>query len=518
MVGNLLIDGELEGPAGRREKPSASAPAEETLRKVFEKIPAQGISESGIELLDENPEAWAARWRLLAQAREKLDISYFILDADIFGISFLGHLLQKAREGVRVRILLDAIGTSLSREISGNDYLDTLAGTPNVSIKIYRPYTTRFRDAFLMLNPLALLASDHDKILAADRRRAIIGGRNIAREYLADPVDYPRAFRDIDALFTGREIGNALESVFEAGFESAKARGVRREAVDLRDSGKDLLLAYEAMDAWLKRKKVPAKTAGTIRERGLSWLEDLEKLPRLRGALRKARGPTNRAEIRLLDSRPRLLRSDDAISRGLERVAGGAQKEILVQTPYLILSGHAVSVLEKAAARGVSIIILTNSPVSTDNPLSQAFFLEQWPALLARVPTLRLFVAGDKHNIHAKAAVIDRQLALIGTYNLDPLSMSMNGELVAAVWSSEVAKRMAANPRRLIAEGAPRVYEYRIVRDARGLPKRDGNGNAVLAFGPEDHSSPDQWKTVQWYRRLLRIAARLPGTARLFWN
>ena len=48
--------------------------------------------------------------------------------------------------------------------------------------------------------------------------------------------------------------------------------------------------------------------------------------------------------------------------------------------------------------------------------------------------------------------------------------------------------------------------------------KRDKNGKIVTAYGPEDHSSPDQWKTVQLYRKLLRIAAKLPGTSPLLWD
>ena len=46
----------------------------------------------------------------------------------------------------------------------------------------------------------------------------------------------------------------------------------------------------------------------------------------------------------------------------------------------------------------------------------------------------------------AKLAAIDNQLALIGTYNLDPLSMGFNGELVAAVWSDRFARRLLGKP------------------------------------------------------------------------
>ncbi|OGW41128.1 MAG: hypothetical protein A2010_04375 [Nitrospirae bacterium GWD2_57_9] len=518
IIGNLLVDVRFDGPVRRRDEALVPLVTANTLRAAFEGLPAEGVADSRIELLDDNREAWAARWQLLAEARGTLEISYFILDADIFGISFLGHLLHKAHEGVHVRILLDAIGTTLSREIEGNDYLDALAGTENIVIKMYRPYWSRFRDAFLTLNPFSILVSEHDKILVADDRLALIGGRNIAREYLADPREYARAFRDADVLLAASRTGTALQSVFDAGFESAQSHRVQPEAVDIKDSTTDLLLAYEAMDAWLRNKGLPEKPARSIRERGLSWLDDIEKLPRLKGALGKRPARAAMAEVRLLDSRPRLMRSDDAISRSLARLARAARREIFIQTPYLVLSRQAVSVLEQAASRGVRITILTNSPVSTDNPLSQAFFLEQWPKLMARVPTLRLFVVADAHNIHAKLAAIDGELALIGTYNLDPLSMGFNGELVAAIWSAEFAAQLLRKPRQLIAGGPPLVYEYRIARDDQGRPRQDKKGNIMIAFGPEDHSNRDQWKTVVWLRKLVHVAAKLPGTSRLLWE
>jgi cardiolipin synthase C len=518
VFGNLLLDVQLPGHGGYRNETPLPAPSGHTLRDVFETFPPADGADSRIQVLEDHSAAWAARWRLLADAGENLDVSYFILREDIFGISFLGHLLHKSREGIPVRILLDAVGTRLSRSITGNDYLDTLAADGNVAVKVYRPLLFRFVDAFLILNPVALMASEHTKILIADGRLAITGGRNIGREYFADPIDDPASFHDVDVLLEGREIGAGLGAVFDAGFEAGEARAVRPEALDLMDSGPDLLLAYDAMNAWLHGKPVPEETASAIREKGLSWLDDLEKLPRLRGALKDRPAGPIAAEVRLLDSRPRLLEADDPASTGLLRLARSADREIFIQTPYLVLPRDVVSVFEEAAARGVRITVLTNSPLSSDNALSQAFFLEQWPELLARVPTLRLFVVGDRRNLHSKVGTIDGRLALIGTYNMDLLSMAVSSEVVAAIWSSKITGKVLAKPQRLISGGPPRVFEYLIARDGQGRPERDGDGKVVVAFGPRDHSSPEEWKAVQRYWKLIRIARKLPGSEKLLWK
>ncbi len=183
-----------------------------------------------------------------------------------------------------------------------------------------------------------------------------------------------------------------------------------------------------------------------------------------------------------------------------------ARKRILFQSPYLVLSDEAGELLADAARRGVEITVLTNSPVSSDNALSQAFFLEQWPELLARVPNLRLFVGGREQTLHDKVAVFDDTVALIGTYNLDPTSMALNSEVVAAIWSRDFARAVAAEPKRMIAAGAPVVYEYRIERDPEGNPVQDEDGRVKIAFGPHDHSSPNEWSALVAYWTVLKTA------------
>jgi phosphatidylserine/phosphatidylglycerophosphate/cardiolipin synthase-like enzyme len=265
------------------------------------------------------------------------------------------------------------------------------------------------------------------------------------------------------------------------------------------------------MEAWLRGEHLPSGVVDGIGLRRLPWLEELNAAPQLFGALRRPPAALVEAEVRLLDSRTRLPASDDPITQSLLRLVAGAREEIFVQSPYLVLSRGAVEVLGRAAARGVGIVILTNGPESSDNPMSQGVFLEQWPELLARVPTLRLYVAADTHNLHGKLAAIDRRLGLIGTYNLDPLSMAVNSEVIAAVWSERFAEALTATPRRLIACGRPATLELRIARDAAGVPLRDGRGRLVTATEPEPSGDPARQDEIIRYRRLWRAIGSLTG-------
>lgn len=474
------------------------------LRGSFESLPAPGPgrrprSRPRLRLLDDNPEAWVERWRLLADARRSIDVATFIVRDDPFGLAFIGHLLARARDGVRVRLLVDGHGTDMNRSVTDEDYLDELVAA-GIETRVYRPMAARITQALVELDPVVAIASEHDKLLLIDGRHAVVGGRNIAEEYFADFAGAPRAFHDVDVAIDAPSVARTLGGAFEAEWGSPAAEPVEVEDIDVVSSADELLAAYRAMSAFLNGRSLEAGDAAA--DEALQAL--LAEHPDMRGALRrKRRPPAAEGEVRLLDSGPRRGEADDPLTEGLRRLLETARTDVLIETPYLVLSKAAVDVFARAAARGVRITIVTNSPTSSDNAVSQAFFLEQWPEVLARVPTLRLFVRGDGHNLHGKTAVFDGQVAVISTYNLDPVSMAVDGEVAVVVWSKTFAAQAAGPARSMIAEGAPTTYEYRIVRDARGLPVREEDGRPRVEYGPQDHTDPTRWKALtRWWNLL----------------
>jgi cardiolipin synthase C len=489
----------------RRQQESSLGPYRDgmSLRETFETLPDPGKERAELRLFADNSEAWVERWRLLEGARKSIDVSYFILHEDVFGLSFLGHLLERARAGVRVRVLFDGFGTSISREILGNAFLEELAAAENVRVRTYRPLWRRWTEALLTLRASALVASEHDKIIVVDGERSLIGGRNIAVEYFSDPARMPNAFKDLDVRIDSEPIGRALTRAFESQLDVETDLAPAMLANDPRDA--ILLGVYRVMGDWLHGRPVDASAIDA------ALMQQLESNPKLKGRLREPPPPPVRADTRIVDSKPRFNSPDDAITKALQRFARAAKKSIFVQTPYVVLSEEGVVVMEEAARRGVAITILTNSPVSSDNALSQAFFLEQWPRLLARVPTLRLYVAGQGHNLHAKAVTFDGEVALIGTYNLDPVSMAFNSEVMAVTWSREVARLTDSAARRAIERGAPEVFEYRIARRADGQPELDEHGQPVVVFGPSDHCTPEEWTALAAFWVMLRASEEFVG-------
>jgi putative cardiolipin synthase len=479
-----------------------------TLRETFETLPDCGSEPASIRVYDDNNESWVERWRLVASARTSIDVSYFILHEDVFGLSFLGHLLERARAGVEVRILVDSVGTKMSREFAGNGFLEVMASLANVKVATYRPLWRRWMEALTTLTPSRLVTSEHDKMIVVDRQSSLIGGRNIASEYFSDPSTKPEAFRDMDVRIDSPAIAEALRCAFESQLDDVHCCVASETDEDHRQP--ELLCIYRAMDDWLG-----GRTPDTAACDG-PWLEQLQQNPQLRGAFRAPTKDAVQAETRIVDSPGRFNSPDDPITQALMRLVAAAEKSIFMQTPYVVLSETGVQLLEQAAQRGVSITILTNSPVSSDNALSQAFFLEQWPEILSRVPTLRLFVAGDEHTRHAKSVTFDDTLAMVGTYNLDPVSMACNSEVMAASWSPELVRLVELPARRVIERGEPAVFEYRIRRRPDGSAELDDKGKAVIAFGACDHCTPEEWTALTACWSAVRAAKDFVGFSPFF--
>jgi cardiolipin synthase C len=490
--------------------PLAPWTAGASLRETFESFPSTGDETAEVRLVRGNTEAWLERWRLLASARHSIDLSYFILHQDVFGMAFLGHLLERARSGVRIRLLLDAQGTRMSWTPVGNDVLDELVATGNVEIRNYRPLPRRALEALLTLTPTAAIASDHDKIIVVDGRESLIGGRNIGVEYFVERDVKRGAFSDADVVIRSRAAAEILTRAFEAEYARPDTSETAGELSNVQSRSEMLLGVFHLMDDWLRGRP------GTPNDSVATWRNELTPNRRLRGGLARAvRNPTMRAELRILDSQTRFDSPDDPITRGLDRLVQSAERSILIESPYLVLSEEGVASLADAATRGVAITILTNSPVSSDNALSQAFFLEQWPIVLARVPGARLYVRGEPSTLHGKSAVFDGRIAMVGTYNLDPTSRRLNSEVMAVVWSDRFADEVARAPRRLIEAGAPATYEYRIRRDDGGAPLRDEQGRPIVEFGPAQHCSPSEWKALSAFWTALRATEWASGASPL---
>lgn len=155
-----------------------------------------------LNLLANGEEAYAELERRIREARAQIHIATFILGRDDTGRRLVRLLAQRAREGVRVRLLLDAVGSFLS----GFDFVRPIrqAGGEVERFMPVLPFTPRG----------SANLRNHRKIAVFDRSSAIVGGHNLARVYMG-PVHRARRWRDFGGVIEGPAAA-LLDDVFIA--------------------------------------------------------------------------------------------------------------------------------------------------------------------------------------------------------------------------------------------------------------------------------------------------------------
>jgi cardiolipin synthase A/B len=164
---------------------------------------------NAVRLLKDAAEHYPAFLDAIRAARDYVHLDSYIIADDAVGQEFAEVFAAKAREGVRVRIIHDWIG-SLNR--TRRPFWRPLREA-GVEVRAFNPPR--------LWAPLDWLHRDHRKALAVDGRIAFVTGLCIAKEWTGDPARGIEPWRD-----TGVEIrGPAVADVEQAFAEAWAATG-----------------------------------------------------------------------------------------------------------------------------------------------------------------------------------------------------------------------------------------------------------------------------------------------------
>jgi cardiolipin synthase len=143
-----------------------------------------------ITVLRDGGETYPAMLEALAAARRSIYLETYILAADRTGDRFKAVLVERARAGVEVRVIYDAVG---SFGLPG-DWVEDLraAGCEVLAFNPIAQWRRRFR----------LSHRDHRKITVVDNEIAFTGGLNIANDY-ASVEDGGAGWHDMHCRVTG---------------------------------------------------------------------------------------------------------------------------------------------------------------------------------------------------------------------------------------------------------------------------------------------------------------------------
>jgi putative cardiolipin synthase len=438
-------------PVGRAQVPAPRAELDAAI--------AARPGQSGSLVLERGEQSLLARAWLVDQARRSIDIQYFIWSSDNIGILASEALLRAADRGVRVRVIVDDL------LIDAQDRsLLALAAHPNVEIRIYNPVMTVgvpwYRRLYnILTNFRGVNQRMHDKTLIVDAELAITGGRNMADEY----YDYDHAynFRDRDALVMGAVVAN-ISASFARFWRDPLAVPVEQR-FDITDVfGASPAMQRAGIDAVYAQLRAyaadPANFAPEVRAAIGALTEDF---PALAQQLTWGR-------VDFISDLPGKNDGSTGLAGGglsttsLAALLDSAREEVLIQSPYLVLSDPAIELFRRLRERGVRIRISTNSLASTDNlqafsgyrsqrallgdlgidvrefrpdPMVETQLMQRYLALRDKAPVFAL---------HAKSLVVDQRSVYIGTYNLDPRSENLNTEVGVVLHDASQARRVAA--------------------------------------------------------------------------
>ena len=373
---------------------------------------------SALLLVDDNVEAFAVRRLAAREARERLDLIYYMWRDDQCGRALLEDVIDAARRGVKVRMLLDDINPH------ANDatYL-RLDDTPNIEVKLFNPSRARdrlfWRRVEMVMRMRQLNRRMHCKAWIADGRVAIIGGRNIGDEYF-DAAD--TNFRDMDLLAEGAAAEQAC-AVFERYWASEAA------------------VPIGALHPMRKRrigfpKRKPANRDATARKAD-ARAASLAEFVASKGGLRDVAG------ARVIADPPEKIfdrKKTNWLMAELLPVIESAASSVDIVSPYFIPGREGVEALAGLVRRGVATAVLTNSLAATDIAAVHGAYANYRRALLKSGVRLyelrpygdrqRMSVFGSKGaSLHTKAFVVDRRIGFVGSFNFDPRSLSLNTEM-----------------------------------------------------------------------------------------
>ena len=316
-------------------------------------------------ILDRGPQALLARINLLRAARAKIDLQTYIFDEDDAGRLVLDELLAAARRGVRVRLLVDQLSALKSVET-----LAALTGAhENFSIRIYNPVLNRARISY----PQYLVAGlccfrrlnqrMHSKLLLIDDEIGITGGRNYQDDYYDWSPSYN--FRDRDVLVAG-PVAKEMAANFEAFWGAFRTKPVEQ----LGDVGKRIL-RHGVPGLPAPHYEQPQRSEAMSRDAGDAALVDRELVSRALSV----------GEVEFVADLPQKHRRDPKRAEAakfatpeLSQLIASAQEEVLLQTPYLVLSKPAQRLFRQLHEQPdpPRIVISTNSLAATDSFITYA--------------------------------------------------------------------------------------------------------------------------------------------------
>jgi len=325
-----------------------------------------------VRLITTGEDMYAELTRQIREAKHSIHITTFILGHDETGKKLVRLLAARAREGVKVRLLLDAVGCVFT----SRRFVQPIRDAGGEVARFLPVIHISFRSTANLRN--------HRKIAIFDQHTALVGGHNLAREYMG-PTPWRKRWRDFSALISGPGAA-LLNEVFLADWAFASNQSL------------DKLREENMPDA--------RKTEGT------SSLQVVVSGPDVTG---------------------------DPLYEGIISMIQEAHSSIWIITPYFIPDEVLFRSLMVKARAGVEVMLIV--PARSNHPVTDYARRHYVRELRKAGATVMQFGPGM---MHSKGIIVDDRMAMLGSANFDLRSLFVNFEIGVLLYSQPDVVAMKA--------------------------------------------------------------------------
>ena len=434
-------------PFGAAEEFVGSPYKEIGLSGLFDAHPAETCR---IAVLPNGDDSFAARIQALEKADTSVRIQALIFTGDESGLYIAELLKAKKAQGLDVRVIVDA----MSNPGPQTQWMYFDLKQNGIEVEGYETFYLQWLNEMpVVSHDAADKATDpnkrfHEKMWIIDGETdhavAVVGGLNVANEYFRiDPQNPSRYWRDQDVVVRGavvKDMVAAFERNFEYFLKVKESRGILNTNI-----------------YWEATRNVFDKT-GKIDMRHVTDDRLNKNVREMAG--RKLDLKYKRATCRFFQNRPRF--GETYIEQAYLKSIKGAKKEILIGNAYFVASAAFVETVKDAARRCAKVIILTNSPATNDLPMLTIVGRDYYDDILAvnNEPVVRSCDGGGvqiwewqgrrtsateqtEGTMHAKYAVFDRRVSIVGSHNMDPRSRTLNSESAIVFENDNLSRQLA---------------------------------------------------------------------------
>ena len=362
-------------------------------------------------IIEKNPEALLQRVRLIKNAKKEIILSTFAFQSDESGKLILGALHDAADRGVHIRLLVDGMESWIDME--GNPYFYGLSSHENVEIKLYNKANP--------LKPWKMMGRMHDKYLIADGKRYILGGRNTYNYFLGDFPGHKNYDRDVLVVCDEPEKENSVNQLSEY-FETIWNQ---------EDSG------YFHNNKKLANRKSVKNAVLELQNGYQKYFEENKE----RICDTDYTDETFETEKIALVSNPIHTGSKEPVVwYQLGELMKNAKNRVKIHTPYIICNDMMYNTWEEIAENVSDFSIMTNSVANNGNPFGAADYAKNRNRILSTGINIWEYEGG--YSYHGKSILIDDDLSVIGSFNMDMRSAYLDTELMLVIRSKDINKQL----------------------------------------------------------------------------